>query len=1010
MLRVRKYTEKIISDLFRNVLEFISHWMILKRGIDMRQMVKSKLINRFWMNLSILFGVVLFVAVMVCHPIFLNGALNQLAKNLWNETIEQENKYPTVLSRDGEMKLENDGDFEELLQKQQSYQEKWGKYLPCKQLGAQEYYTLFMDGGNCQYDGLRAGYYMQTIKDIEPQINIVYGRGLDDSQSAGGDLVESDKKTANTIDHVDGVNLTCSREEIPCLISTRTMDERKLVLGETVSFQNARGISATFKVVGIFEEADGSESFWVDSLEQLKNGLVVSEEAFAKVSKGQQVGFHLHNLLDYNGIHADNMAALKDVLNTFCSVDEFTSWSFTEQMKQYERQKGNLAMLLWVLEIPMMLLLICFLVMVSNISVKSELNEIAMLNSRGFSKGAIVRLYFAQSAILSFVGMLFGFPLGYGLCKCAASTDSFLSFSNRDVSGYTLVWTMLVYGVIAWCVATFVLTVPAYLHSDQSIVERSSVDQRDFASPFWQKFGLDIILVLASLYLLYNYNQQKESLALKVLSQGQLDPVVFIDGFLFLFGLAMLTLRLTGYLTKGICKLFQNRFAPATFASFLQITRTYKSQGFISIFLVVTVGMGVFHANLARTINGNGEDRVAYEVGADVMTTTSWVMRTVTHSDSVSNFYVEPDYSAIESAVADDVSSMTKVMVDDNAVAVSTAGTIENCKLMGISTKEFGETASLKDGLNDQHWYHALNALGQTVNGVIISRNLAEKTGIQVGDTISYNRHEMDSDKDMMGTVSTQVVAIVDAFPGYVSHTYETVAPKGNVNKDNRNDAYVKDEETEIQEVEHYLMVSNYSFVVNAYGLTPYQIWMKTNGDVDIARLHQKLIDTGLGIEQFVSAQSQLEERRRSPLIQITNGLYTLSFLVSLLLCLVGFFLYWIRSIKKRAMLFGVYRAMGVTMKEINQMLKTEQLFSSVLSMVAGLLSGQICTILFITLVATIYLPQKHCVPLAVYSAWQDLAKLVVVLIAMCFICFGVMKRLVNSMKLNESLKMGEDA
>ena len=48
----------------------------------------------------------------------------------------------------------------------------------------------------------------------------------------------------------------------------------------------------------------------------------------------------------------------------------------------------------------------------------------------------------------------------------------------------------------------------------------------------------------------------------------------------------------------------------------------------------------------------------------------------------------------------------------------------------------------------------------------------------------------------------------------------------------------------------------------------------------------------------------------RSPMVQITNGMYTLGFLISLILCFVGFFIYWLRSIRQRQELFGIYRAM----------------------------------------------------------------------------------------------------
>lgn len=90
-------------------------------------------------------------------------------------------------------------------------------------------------------------------------------------------------------------------------------------------------------------------------------------------------------------------------------------------------------------------------------------------------------------------------------------------------------------------------------------------------------------------------------------------------------------------------------------------------------------------------------------------------------------------------------------------------------------------------------------------------------------------------------------------------------------------------------------------------------------------------------------------------------------------------------------------------------MLFVEQFFSSVLAMVAGFVAGTLGSRLFLTLVAIVYLPQKHCIPLTVYSAWQDMVKLLFVLVGMGTICMFVMKKMVITMKLNECLKLGEE-
>lgn len=41
--------------------------------------------------------------------------------------------------------------------------------------------------------------------------------------------------------------------------------------------------------------------------------------------------------------------------------------------------------------------------------------------------------------------------------------------------------------------------------------------------------------------------------------------------------------------------------------------------GFLAVFLIMTVASGIFEANMARTMNQNMEERIAYGIGADAV-------------------------------------------------------------------------------------------------------------------------------------------------------------------------------------------------------------------------------------------------------------------------------------------------------------------------------------------------------------------------------------------------------
>ena len=553
---------------------------------------------------------------------------------------------------------------------------------------------------------------------------------------------------------------------------------------------------------------------------------------------------------------------------------------------------------------------------------------------------------------------------------------------------------MLLYSLVAAVIAILFITLPVLKYAKNSIVEQKSKLGKVNTKPIWEKAFLDVILVAVSIYLLYNYNKQKSDIALSILAGNKPDPLIFLNSSLFIFAVGLLILRLIKYLIKFIYFIGKKRWSPAVYASFLQITRTVKKQGFISVFLVMTIAMGMFNSNMARTINENNQERIEYNLGTDIVLSEQWKMGAYLDKDKKSHwYYEEPDFERYTENLSNSCKHLTRVIYDDNTTIKVGGSELPDSVLMGINTKEFGETAELKSGLNDEHWYNYLNSIATVSNGVIISSNLAKKYDLSVGDSITYARYSPMKTKEPVEIASPSgtICAIVDAWPGFNQYTYE------------------KDNSGKVVEKERYLVVANYAYVVSAFGLTPYQIW----GQLADGHDYQEVLDTvekqGISLKSYQSVDQEVQNMLESPLVLITNGLFSLSFLVAVILCTVGFLIYWITSIKQRELLFGIYRAMGMSMKEINKMLINEQMFSSVLASLAGYGVGAAATVLFVKLVAIVYLPESHNIAISIAVNPFDILKLTIVVVVMFIICFIVLRTILKKMNITQALKLGED-
>ena len=970
--------------------------------------VINKLKNRKWLNLCLLMGVALFIALFVCHPMFEKGAGNQILDRLFTDHATQQNEFPAQMSREGTYAVADYPDSQSVLDKLSGYEKKWTEYVDINKVSAQQLITLSGGRADTEFGGINNYFTIGYLPGLSEYAEVVKSQSdkkltdINDEQNL--DKTQADKENTSTDTGI-----------FECSISEKTMDHYGLVAGEKIYLHVPDGSGKkeiSFVISQICREKDINDPYWAKTLSDMGDVIFVSQDVFDEMMQyysEDNISYSDFLMLDYRQINTENASLYDGYMEQFKDADKLYNDNIRDTLDGFFTQQKTIKLMLWALELPCLVLLILFIRMISAQILSLEENDILVLRSRGATKLQVFILYLQQSGIIAFAGCVLGIVLGYIMCRAAASTDGFLRFTAKDIGTYKFVWQMLVYAVAAAVIMVLFITVPVWKKSKDAISERSSRGRISKKKPLWEKCFIDVILLALSAYLLYNYNKQKSTLAISVLENRSIDPVMILDNSLFIFAAALLCVRLTGLIILLVDRLFKKHFSPAMYASFLQLKRTRYNQGFLAVFLIMTVAGGIFDANMARTMNSNMEQRIVYNVGCDAIYNEDFRLRIQYNKNgSVNWMYDEPDFGKYESLKNEGIcDGVTRVLEDERVDISAGSGSVSDAYLMAINTKEFGETAKLQSGqnddINDAHWFNYLNELAKEPDGVIISSNLAKALGLKVGDSLNYSRYvpEAVDDDQIYASENVKVCAIVKGFPGYERYTYETDADKN------------------VTEQEKYLIVANYATVVEKFGMTPYSVWMnlskgktvddivgylggENSGDNDIktTEIYKKL----------TSAQQLIEENKNSATVQITNGMFTLSFILSLIVCSVGFLLYWVMTLKQRELQFGIYRAMGMRMREVKAMLLNEQIFLSFLPLLAGAGIGIAATAMFVRLISIIYLPQKHNIGVNVYIYPSDMLELAGVLFVAVAVCYVVISRLLKSMKIAQALRLGEDS
>lgn len=745
------------------------------------------------------------------------------------------------------------------------------------------------------------------------------------------------------------------------------------------------------RVVGIWKVTDPSELFWFLDPSSFESIILMPQESFASRIASDKpyavIYSGWYQVYDGSRVEANNVGAIMGAIarsrSQIASILPRASfpispaWALTRYMDSVSLQTR----VLLTFSIPLILMALGYVIFVTGLALRQQRLEIALLKSRGTSTRQVIFIYLVQSLLLGLISLVAGLFLGRLMAQLIGRTRGFLSFSAGEALPVSITQLSLQLSLGAIILATLTSLLPAMRWAGLTVVTFKQYLSRVNDVPWWRKYFVDILLLGLSLYGLY---QMRRTGSIPFLIGGKGDPLqnplLLIAPTLFMISAGLFFLRLFPMLMDLIHWI--SRQLPGTVAllSFGRLARSSNYNG-VLLLLVITVGLSVFTASLAKTLDNNVYERSYYKVGADVVldeavvgATTQSPYASGSSTDNTSNAasygLVVPSSDALSIPGVTNASRVVQVTVR--------ADTGEQGHVFGIERLSFPKVAFFRRDFTDRSLPVLMNALALNQQAALVNKEYLAAKGLGVGDVVTVRVNNQDNTR-----LELTVVGVLDMMP--------TVYP-----------------DPESTEVPFYAVTNiNYLETLLGFPMTG-QIWLSVKPDINVTEIFTKAEDIGFNLNSLTSALQEVQtEQSRMERVGLF-GFLSVGFMVISFLSMLGLMIYAFISLRQWTIQFGVLRAVGLTSLQLVSLVILEQLVVVVAGMIVGAGFGIWMSYLFLPFLQVSYATTLPLPPIIVLVAWEGIWRVYsIVGVALLIVVIGMIRPL-SRIKMFEAIKLGE--
>jgi putative ABC transport system permease protein len=659
-----------------------------------------------------------------------------------------------------------------------------------------------------------------------------------------------------------------------------------------------------------------------------------------------------------------------------------------ESLVRYRQEAQALTLQLFVFSAPILALVLYFAGLVAALLVNRQRGEIALLKTRGVRNAQILGIYIVEWLILGAIALAAGPMLGLTFAAFMGRTQSFLQLAaDAPELPLTLTWGSFQFGVLAVLLAMAAALLPAFVASRRTLVDEQQQAARTLRPPLWQRFFLDILLLIPSAYGIYQL-RRAGGLQLGALKGADPfnNPLLLLVPVLFSFALGLLAARIIPLLFELLARLAKRPNWVAPLVALRTLARQPGAYRGPLLLLVLTLSLAAFSASMAATLDGALRAAIGYQIGAQtqLLETGQSTERQgpqppggQPQPPGKKDIQEEPRFLFVpvgDHLDVPGVTAATRVGAYDD-VTIQLGGTNAKAQLVGIDRVDFPKVIPRFDRAwgGGQSLGALMNMLARDYDGVLVSRDVLAK-GLKIGDTLPALVRIADDQRQ----VSFKIIGAIDLWPGF----YPQDGPVVVANLD-----YVFDEMS---------------------GQYPYDVWIAHAPGAKPDDIAAGVRGLGIALVDVRDAATLIAEEQRQPRRQGLFGLLSVGFIAAGALTLLGFLLSALITARRRAIELGVLRALGMSGWQVAAELVIEQVLLVAAGIGAGTGIGLLAARLVVPLLQVGAGPHPGTPAFPPVLAWDQVALIYIVFAAALLLTLFALAWIMGRMQLFQAVKLGD--